>query len=223
MKLQELVNKCHKQSLDHGWWNGGDGCGKPECNHASRSPLEIQALLDSEVSEFTEEIRDGRPPIYMNKDRALDRKGRGPKDEGFDKVDAMPKPEGPAVELVDYVIRLGDYFGFRGWRLAEASNATTERIELLNDYSLDDSYNPINSLHFERPLEFAAILHQFTSNFGKTIAQGKYDENAADFLRFALGAILWYFGYRGWNFDDVFRVKFAYNERRPRKHGGKLY
>ena len=215
MKVQELVNKCYSQAVKHGWWDGGDGCGKPGCNHASRSPLEIQALLDSEVSEFVEEVRDNKPAIYMNKERALDSEGRGPKDEGFVTYDAMPKPEGASVELVDYLIRLGDYFGFRGWSLAVAASVTTEDIVMQVDEKIADFF------HFEKSLEFAAILHRFTSKFGEIAEEGGRDEDAADFLRFAFGAILWYFSYMGWDFEDTFKLKFIYNQRRPYRHGGK--
>ena len=58
-----------------------------------RSPLEIQMLIVSELAEACEEARGSKPPYY--------------------EVDG--KPEGEAVELVDAMIRIMDYFGSRGW------------------------------------------------------------------------------------------------------------
>ena len=72
--------------MDKGWWEG-----------APRSPLEIHALIHSEVSEATECVRIHEQHFHQ-----------GPNG----------KPEGEAVELVDAVIRIMDYFGRKKWNLA---------------------------------------------------------------------------------------------------------
>jgi NTP pyrophosphatase (non-canonical NTP hydrolase) len=63
-----------------------------------RSPLEIHALIHSEISEATEQVREGASAFYEN---PTDRR----------------KPEGEAVELADAVIRIADYFGKKRWDL----------------------------------------------------------------------------------------------------------
>lgn len=65
---------------------------------------EILALIHSEISEALEE---GRKDVYFS-------------------VDTSDKPEGVAVELVDAVIRIMDYFGKRGWDMEEILNLKHE-------------------------------------------------------------------------------------------------
>jgi NTP pyrophosphatase (non-canonical NTP hydrolase) len=83
--INELVKEIHDMAISKGWWE------------QERNPLEIHALIHSEISEATEEVRNDKPDIYFVAD----------------------KPEGQQVELADAVIRIFDYFGQRGWNLEE--------------------------------------------------------------------------------------------------------
>ena len=83
MTLNELRDNAHKTAKEHGWHD--------EKIH----PLAAHALIHSEISEATEEVRAG-VDFYIGI-------------EG--------KPEGEAVELADAVIRIADYFGLKGWDL----------------------------------------------------------------------------------------------------------
>lgn len=60
-----------------------------------RSDLEIAALIHSEVSEFVEHVRD---PHQMG-----------------DYYLTANKPDGKAIELIDVLIRIMDYFGYKSW------------------------------------------------------------------------------------------------------------
>lgn len=60
-------------------------------------PLEVHALIHCEVAEASEEVRKGAESFYIE---------RG-------------KPEGEAIELVDAVIRIMDYFGHKGWDMEQ--------------------------------------------------------------------------------------------------------
>ena len=87
--LNVLRDEIHGIAVEKGWWSvkgDVDGC--------ARSPLEIHALIHTEVAEATESVRNDDPPLWY---------GEG------------GKPEGEAVELMDVVVRVLDYFGAKGW------------------------------------------------------------------------------------------------------------
>ena len=79
MSLNKLGAEAHVISVDRGWW------GQP------RNPMEIAALIHSEVSEFVEEERRAD----YNESKALE-------------------------ELADVIIRVVDYCAYRGWDLDDA-------------------------------------------------------------------------------------------------------
>jgi len=91
MTIKELIYDAHKTAVLKGWWQG-----------KARSPLDIAALIHSEISEFVECVRKPDP-----KD----------KDHGWhiDLGSEGPTPVGPAVELADAIIRIADYCGAMGW------------------------------------------------------------------------------------------------------------
>ncbi len=105
MEVNRWVELVHKNAVDHGWWSNGE-----------RSPLEIAALIHSEVSEFVEEARKpDAKPFYWHQAPG-------------DIVKKDPKPEGMMIELADVVIRVMDYFGKQGWNLNQA-------IEMKHEYN----------------------------------------------------------------------------------------
>ena len=81
--LNDFAADVHMNAKQKGW------------HDEVRSALEIHALIHSEISEATEEVRAGKPERYIENG----------------------KPEGEAVELVDAVIRIADYFQAKGWDL----------------------------------------------------------------------------------------------------------
>lgn len=103
MKINDMVKKVHEMAKSKGWYD------RP------RPPLEAHMLMVSEIAEATEEARKDRPAVYVKREENF-----------FQSVaEFLPheKPEGEAVELVDAVIRIADYFGFRGWDLEKILEA----------------------------------------------------------------------------------------------------
>lgn len=88
--LNKLAKHCHEEAVANGWYDPA----KPV-----RTPLEIIALWHSEVAEAGEELRNHHSwnHIYFSKD-----------ENGND------KPEGPAVEGIDTIIRILDTLGKEG-------------------------------------------------------------------------------------------------------------
>jgi NTP pyrophosphatase (non-canonical NTP hydrolase) len=107
--INDLTAAAHEMATKKGWWE------------TDRSALEIAALIHSEVSEFVEEARMGRPAIYqINPHEEAEELRLVPVDRSD--WDPTRKPEGLAIELADVVIRIADYCGRMGWDLQDAIN-----------------------------------------------------------------------------------------------------
>lgn len=88
-EISNLVTLVHENSKAHGWWDG-----------EIRRPLEIHALITSEIAEATEAVRNGEPDSWRR--------------------ESDGKPEGELIELVDALLRIFDYAGYRKWDLKAA-------------------------------------------------------------------------------------------------------
>jgi NTP pyrophosphatase (non-canonical NTP hydrolase) len=78
----------HANGKEKGWWD------------QERNPLELIALVHSELSEAVESLRKGEDHYFAMADE------RG-----------LLKPEGAAVECADAIIRIMDMAGHYGWDL----------------------------------------------------------------------------------------------------------
>lgn len=112
MKLNDFVVEVHEAARLMGWWD------KP------RSALEVQMLIVSEVAEATEEVRKSTPAAYV-----INHAGVPVELESLDFTSLVVidndqhrylKPEGEMIELVDAMIRIMDYAGYRKWDLEAA-------------------------------------------------------------------------------------------------------
>ncbi len=114
MQINATVTTIHETAKAKGWWEG------------DRSPLDIHMLIVTEIAEATEEVRNKKPDIYQVQSGQIVLPSN---------PEWMPnvKPEGEAIELADAVIRIMDYFGFKGWNLEEV-------MGLKMDYNNSRSY-----------------------------------------------------------------------------------
>lgn len=124
LSLNEMATRAHATAVEKGWYEN-DG----------PSPLEKHALIHSEVSEATEEVRNQKPPLYIEGvfgvDKSPDKNGPitmiGLFELSATEVALMfmkgGKPEGEAAELADVVIRIGDLFAHKGWDLGAVVSA----------------------------------------------------------------------------------------------------
>ena len=83
MTIAELQAESYITADKHGW------------HGRERSPLEVHALIHSEISEATEAVRNNFSPIEIYRS----------------------KPQGELIELADAIIRIADYCEERSWDL----------------------------------------------------------------------------------------------------------
>lgn len=115
--LNSLCQKVHTYAKKQGWWE------------RDRSQLEIHALLHSEISEATEEVRKGMPDVYQVRQALPGTKAAPtiiePHEDSYlnwsdmDEGETIPKPEGEAIEIVDVLIRAFDYSGRKNWKIGD--------------------------------------------------------------------------------------------------------
>jgi len=190
MQLQEFAETVHRTAKEKGWWKqyeNGDVMPRP--------PLEVKMLIVSELAEATEEVRNGKPEVYWMVPTGMikwDDTGRGANLRSGDK---LCKPEGEAVELIDAVIRIMDWFVANKWNLNE---------------HMDDNYHlPVRESALETHMDLVTMVAKATGD----------DEEKM--LGRVVKVIKEYFDLKDWDFKTVLKMKMEYNETRPFRHGGK--
>lgn len=119
--LDDWCVEAYQTAKSKGWYEGD-----------LPRPLERHMLMVSEVAEASEEVRNGKPPIYKVSGDGRMRVEVTPEHHMWDEVKSF-KPEGEAIELVDCVIRIMDYFGYKNWSLEEA-------IRMKHEYNKTRAY-----------------------------------------------------------------------------------
>ena len=89
-QLNKLAEHCHEEAVSNGWYDP---------SRPARTPLEHIALWHEECAEAGQELRNGHDwkDVYFTKDK-----------------DGNDKPEGPAVEGIDAIIRILDVLADKG-------------------------------------------------------------------------------------------------------------
>ena len=153
----------------------------------------MAALIVSEWSEALQEYREKKPALYY----------------------VAGKPEGVAVELIDGVIRILDYFGQRGITFEKEENGEERNME--NAVDLARECTVID----EMDLRDAAFPIIVTTLIRYTV-RGFDDGNFEVWLSAAMYLALWYIEEKLKAVpEEILETKHFYNINRPYRHGDK--
>lgn len=207
MLIHDLAAEVHENALRHGWWD------------TDRGPMEIIALIHSEWSEALEEARAGRPMVYVMDiwgDEVMipmNREGKFLREDGT-ALERL-KPEGIAVEMIDGVIRILDYFAELGGSVMR-EDGSDESIEHVMSFIEEDWGDGLP----EDVPGMVALLHKLTSDAMPEDWQGEWDgaQVCNKLLHAAVLAMVWVKRRR---LDPValLQMKNTYNRSRPYRHG----
>ena len=224
MFLNTWAKRIHENAVAHGWWE------------KERSFAEVVSLFHSEVSEALEEYRAKRPMMYYpcnaggvcvleQPERNMDCGSRIIDTEGGKICKAKSdKPEGIAVELVDCVIRILDFFGHEG--IADATLKDAEGVDI--DGMIESGEDWCAGLNMKADLpEVVANLHYLISlsydahlNADNAPAEtAVYERNG--YLCAVVEYIRTWLADNGYNMEEIVLIKHEYNRTRSYRHGGK--
>jgi len=201
MTINELAKEVHKNAVEHGWWDD------------ERSEAEVIALIHSEWSEALEEARAGKPLVYKNRINPFDDTSIVTPKDGVLYASYKGKPEGIAVELIDGVIRIFDWFGKCQLEATESDGSDT-RIEKL--YSESNVEIVPNSLP-----ELITMLHRYTAEARYATRHANGVINSLALLNVSAIALSWV-KKQGLDPLALLLEKHEYNKTRPYKHGKKF-
>lgn len=202
--LNQFMQEVHKNAVSHGWWDD------------ERSPGTIRALIHAELSEALEAYRNHETLVWHK--CPVDHKPCE-----YQPMHDMPtlpcgaydpasrKPEGVAVELMDFVIRIFDYLAKIDWQLP----ASTSTAQKLADWALDDYQDDRGRdvLNLDLP-DLVDLLHDEVS-----LSSVMHNET---YLTTAAGLAMAWVEKNSVDPVELLLEKHEYNKTRPYKHGGKV-
>lgn len=193
----QFVHEVHRNAVEHGWWD------------EERSPGTIRALIHCELSEAMESYRNGEALHYhkcpYHPGACEDQQ---PQDEHLH-CEACSlsnrKPEGIAVELMDAVIRIFDFFGQTGFMIPEI----LAKPEKMAEWSVRSEVGAAMDLSKLDLPDLVDFLH------ADVCGGGMYQQLGAAGL-----AMAWVEA-QGADPVAILLEKHEYNKTRPYRHGGK--
>lgn len=206
MSLAALAREVHANAAAKGFWENPD-------------PDNIYGLIHGEWSEALEEARAGRPDVWYE---CLSTPGEMCRidacamyDQQHGCPDLMSKPEGIAVELIDGVIRILDYYAH-----AFAADLDIDLGGTLEYYMEPDADDPhaLEAIAKGSVGELVCSLHHLTSYAWSARVKGDNAREAETLLLTVVTACVWIRG-RGLDPAALLFEKHAYNTTRPYKHG----
>lgn len=211
MSLVRVAREIHKNAVDHGWWDG------------ERDIAEIYALIHSEWSEALEEARAGRDDVWFACDERLVCNKAGREECGWHECKwneteivcdyRGKKPEGICVELIDGVIRILDYIGYKSESIDYGDMTIDGYISLVctRDRWADMQGMSVGSLVMH--------LHSETADAGRKIQA--YNLYLGELMS-AVQMVWMWIKSRGLDPMQLLIEKHEYNVTRPYKHGKKF-
>lgn len=203
LDLNQFMQDVRQNAISHGWWDD------------ERSPGTIRSLIHAELSEALEEYRAGRPLMW--KECFL---CQSPCTlelcsdfwHGQCKQDTLSKkPEGIAVELMDFVIRIFDYLAKIDMMIPASMNTAQKLADWAIDDFQDDQGHDVLAL--ELP-DLVDVLHDEVS-----LSSVMHNET---YLTTAAGLAISWLEKRGVDPVETLLEKHEFNKTRPYKHGGKV-
>lgn len=202
MNLTEFKDEVHKNAVDHGWWE------------SDRSIAECLALVHSEWSEALEEDRAGHPDVWYACNEGCKPIICHPKDEtdctAYGKENECryhsKKPEGVCIELVDGCIRLLDLIGYIGD--SRSFDIDLEYIMCLTEPQTFQCSLPV----------FVARLHASTAWLMDPYGEDNRELEIRSIYAL-IARVCCFIEARGYDPEELLRVKHNYNLTRPYKHG----
>lgn len=208
MDLKAFITEVHQNAVNHGWYD------------EKRTDGTLRALMHDELSEALREYRCSRPMLWHKchyNGGVCEQQDVHDNNSGCMGCEPnMRKPEGIAVELVDFAIRVFDYMGYKG--VDVPCDTLNELMAESVSYVSDEEQDEMNGVYADL-LDYALpdlvdLLHERVSLDRRCIGR--------DYLAEAAGVALAWIERRGMDAEALLREKHAFNVGRSYKHGGKV-
>lgn len=201
LDLNTFMMDVHQNAVSHGWWEN------------QRSVGTIRSLMHCEISEAVESYRKNEPDLYHKCAHGGSCEYQRVDMGEFDCTNCTPsmrKPEGAAVELMDFVIRALDYLSHINEPLPQSMD-TAQKLAL---WALDEFQDDLDRdvANLDVP-DLADVLHDEIG-----LASLMHD---ITYLFTACGLAIAWVERRGMDPVEILLEKHRYNLTRPYRHGGK--
>lgn len=202
MNLNDFAKEVHENAIAHGWWD------------EERSDGTLRSLMHAELSEALEEYRAKRPMVWhlCNHGGMCETQDVHQGEIGCAQcTPQMRKPEGIAVELIDFVIRALDWMAKREISFPEPLNTVQALIEI-GTKEMDAGL--LEDIRVSALPDVVDLLHTTVCGFAS--CGGGLEEAVA------ISVVCAWLNLQGIDPEALMLEKHEYNKTRPYKHGGKV-
>lgn len=202
MNLNDFAKEVHENAVAHGWWD------------EERSDGTLRSLMHAELSEALEEYRANRPMVWhlCKHGGICEHQEVHCGEIGCEtcKLEER-KPEGIAVELIDFCIRALDTMAARETKFCEPLDSADVLIGDMRDVAMDAI-----SMCFQ-PADLPDLVDDLHTQVALCCRDQSFDG-----LTIAVGVAMAWIREQGVDPVALMREKHDYNKTRSYKHGGKV-